>query len=141
LFLKTKNGHQVCDISEVTFDCRNDNFRQFLPEEYTAHHEAVFVDAASTLILLAGVPLCSLEMVIDFHLFVIFTLINNEYLRLSSNTTRRKHSKYWITSSADHETRSLMYSLKNNVIFLRDSILLFGSFFHITFVGFAYILI
>ena len=41
-------------------------FGQFQTEEYAAHHEAVFVDANSTVNLLTGVPLCSLDMVSDF---------------------------------------------------------------------------
>jgi hypothetical protein len=45
-------------------------FVQFQPEEYVAHHEAVFVDANSTVNLLTGVPLCSLDMVSEFlHIF------------------------------------------------------------------------
>ncbi|KAJ6612257.1 Nrap protein [Mycena sp. CBHHK59/15] len=44
VFLKTKEGHQ------------------FLPEEYQTHHQAVFVDASSTVNMLSGVPLGSLHL-------------------------------------------------------------------------------
>ncbi|KAH7890378.1 Nrap protein [Phlebopus sp. FC_14] len=43
-FVKTTNGHR------------------FHPEEYVSHHTAIFVDATSTVNLLADVPLTSLEM-------------------------------------------------------------------------------
>jgi hypothetical protein len=36
---------------------------KFQPEEYTSHHHATMVDATSTINLLAGVPLSSLDMV------------------------------------------------------------------------------
>lgn len=42
------------------------NLRQFSPEEYTIHHEAIFVDAGSMVNLLAGVPLSSLDLVSKF---------------------------------------------------------------------------
>jgi U3 small nucleolar RNA-associated protein 22 len=38
---------------------------QFSPKEYRASHEAVLVDSASLVNLLAGVPLSSLDMVND----------------------------------------------------------------------------
>lgn len=38
-------------------------FFQFQPEDYTTHHEAVFVDATSTVNLLAGISLTSLDTV------------------------------------------------------------------------------
>ena len=47
---------------------------QFSPEEYTTHHDAIFVDAGSTVNLLAGVPLSSLDLVSKFFVapFPIF---------------------------------------------------------------------
>lgn len=43
---------------------------QFPQDEYSMHHDAVFIDASSTVNLLAGVPLCSLDMVNISHFFV-----------------------------------------------------------------------
>jgi len=62
--LKTTGGHRVrfcvCWIYVLKL---THTMRQFSPEEYRDNHEAVFVESSSTVNLLAGVPLGSLDLV------------------------------------------------------------------------------
>ncbi|KAG6823122.1 hypothetical protein H0H92_011313, partial [Tricholoma furcatifolium] len=74
--------------------------RQFAPEEYTQTHSAVFVDSSSTVNLLAGVPIGSLQLLKHDALSTLSTLST-----IDNTSTTDPFTTVFLTDHRDLSTR------------------------------------